>query len=574
MQPPAIYIKTYFSSAPAASGLSTQDLRMLWDKLHAQNLLRVLVITNTVTGFNDFLHMLTHGEKYVSAVFSAKTNDCLGFAWLDKISESMALMHFTPFKEAVENIYPIGYACMEEIFLRGNPAGVGLVYAHIPVRYPAVQRFAECMGLVDTGKLRDYVRIRPDGTERRFPAKVYATHVTHLRKHLAKIPPESRAVVVPPPAARAPACLAFLLALIFVLCAALAAPSPSFAATPLAQLEKKLGQEKKKADERKKSLSRLTDQERQLNAELAAAEKRILELEQGIARHQQKLLEIGTADDKERRQYEALLAEQAKTEKAQAETLRLLWELTGKRLAVGNRDLADWADTDREYAWSKELYVALEGYRKELDARETKLVEVLGRRDKLSRDMQLRLKSVNNEKAQLLKKRLEYDKKLAEVRKKRDSDEAELARILKLVENLNFEITQRSAGDIAAMKGRLKPPVTGKTRVRYRPQASPPSRGLGYATADTAQVRAVASGRVVHNDVLRGFGTVLIVQHGEDYYTLYAFLGSSPLKVGQDVETGQSIGYTGYYPTIKGPGLYFELRFKQKAINPEPWFAS
>ena len=364
-----------------------------------------------------------------------------------------------------------------------------------------------------------------------------------------------------------------------LLCAALAAafiaaPTHSLAATPLAQLEKKLKQEQKNAAERKKSLSRMTEQERKLNADLAAAEKRILELERGIAGHQQKLLEIGTADDKERLQYEQLLAEQAKTEAAQAETLRLLWELTGRRDIVGNRDMADWADTDREYAWSRDLYAALEKYRKELDAREAKLVEVLGRRDKLSRDMQQRLTSVNNEKAQLLKKRLEYDKSLAQLRKKRESDEAELARVIKLVDSLNFEITQRSAGDIAAMKGRLKYPVSGKVRVRYRPQASPPSRGLGFGTAEKAAVRSVAAGKVVHNDVLRGFGTVLIIQHGEEYYTLYAFLGSSPLKVGQDVETGQSIGQTGYYPAIKAPGLYFELRFKQKAINPEPWFTS
>lgn len=382
--------------------------------------------------------------------------------------------------------------------------------------------------------------------------------------------PARRASAAGWPASRYFPCLAFLLALAF--CAA--APGFSYAATPLAQLEKKVKQEEKNAAERKKSLSRLTEQERKLNAELAAAEKRILELERGIARHQQKLLEIGTADDKERRQYERLLAEQAKTDAARAETLRLLWELTGKRDIVGNRDLADWADTDREYAWSKELYAALETYRKELDAREAKLVEVLGRRDKLSRDMQQRLSGVNNEKAQLLKKRLDYDKKLAELRKKRVGDEAELARVLKLVDSLNFEITQRSAGDIAAMKGRLKYPVSGKVRVRYRPQASPPVRGLGFGTAEKSPVRSVAAGKVVHNDVLRGFGTVLIIQHGEEYYTLYAFLGSSPLKVGQDVETGSAIGHTGYYPAIKAPGLYFELRFKQKAINPEPWFAS
>lgn len=371
-------------------------------------------------------------------------------------------------------------------------------------------------------------------------------------------------------AALVPACI---LCAVVALAAAFA-PSPSFAATPLTQLEKKLGQEKKKAAERKRSLNRLTEQERALNTELAAAEKRILELEQGIAQHQQKLLELGAADDKERLQYDALQAEQKKTEKAQAQTLHLLWELSGKREIVGNRELTDWADTDREFAWSRELYAALEGYRKDLKTREAKLIAVLGRRDALSRDMQKRLSSVNDEKTQLLKKRLEYDKKLAGVRKKRDGDEAELARIIKLVDDLNLEITRRSAGDIATMKGRLKHPVNGRVRVRYRPQATPPSRGLGFGTAEKAPVRSVAAGKVVHNDVLRGFGTVLIIQHGEEYYTLYAFLGSSPLRVGQDVEAGQSIGNTGYYPTIKGPGLYFELRFKQKAINPETWFTS
>ena len=83
----------------------------------------------------------------------------------------------------------------------------------------------------------------------------------------------------------------------------------------------------------------------------------------------------------------------------------------------------------------------------------------------------------------------------------------------------------------------------------------------------------MAGGKVVHNDVLRGFGTVLILQHGDDYYSLYAFLGNSPLQVGQDVAGRQQLGTVGYYPAIRGPGLYFELRFKQKAINPEQWLS-
>lgn len=372
-------------------------------------------------------------------------------------------------------------------------------------------------------------------------------------------------------------CAALARALALALLAALmlcTSSLPCIAATSLATLQKRLKQEQQKTVERKKSLSRLTAQERKLNTQLAEAEKRILELEQNIAQHQERLLATGADDDKERRHYEALLAEQAKTKNAQAETLRLLWELACTRELVGGRNTADWADTNRDYAWSKELYAALALYGEKLDRQEVKLAETLGRRDKLSHDMQQRIASINAEKTKLLQKRLEYDKNLAELRKKRDSDEAELARILKLVENLDLEINQRSEGDIASAKGRLKPPVNGTVRVRYGPQADAHSRGLGFATAEKAPVRSVATGKVVHNDVLRGFGTVLIVQHSEEYYALYAYLGSSVLKVGQEVKGGQVVGHTGYYPAIKGPGLYFELRFKQKAINPEPWFAS
>ena len=381
---------------------------------------------------------------------------------------------------------------------------------------------------------------------------------------------------------RVSAALFFLRAvplLLFLLCfAGLAVSSFAFsclaAPASVSQLEKDLTQEKKKAAERKQNLQRLTEQERTLNADLAAAEKRILELEKGIASRQTKLRDLGSEDNKARTEYEALLAEQEKTEEAQAQALRLLWESTARRIAVGNREMVDWAETDREYAWSQELYTSLENYRNKLDQQEVRLAQVLGRRDKISMDVQAGIKSVNEEKGKLLKTRIAYDKKLAELRRQRGTAEAELKNILKLVDSLNLEIAQRSKGDIAAMKGKLPWPVSGKVRVRYAPQQDPASRGLGFSAAEGAQVRAVAGGTVVHNDVLRGFGTVLILQHGDAYYSLYAFLGSSPMKVGQDVAGRQTIGTACYYPAIKGPGLYFELRFKQKAINPEPWFAS
>jgi septal ring factor EnvC (AmiA/AmiB activator) len=339
-------------------------------------------------------------------------------------------------------------------------------------------------------------------------------------------------------------------------------------------LEKDLDREQKKAAERRASLQKLTDEERKLNADLVAAEKRILDLEKGLDAGQNRLLSIGTAGDKAGKEYEALLAEQKKTEAALTQTLHLLWETSNRRPPASSREVEDWAGTERELAWSRELYEALEKYRRLLDEQETRLAAAMGRRDKLSREMRKNLDQVNTEKGRLLKARLAYDKRLTEIRRVRRDAEAELNAAVKLAASLNFEISQRSSGDIGALKGKLQKPVSGKVSIRYAAGGEPASRGLGFSAADKAEVRAVAAGKVVHNDVLRGFGTVLIVQHGEDYYTLYAFLGASPLKVGQEVQIRQKIGTAGYYPAIKGPGLYFELRFKQKAINPEQWFAA
>jgi septal ring factor EnvC (AmiA/AmiB activator) len=94
---------------------------------------------------------------------------------------------------------------------------------------------------------------------------------------------------------------------------------------------------------------------------------------------------------------------------------------------------------------------------------------------------------------------------------------------------------------------------------------------LSLALNKDDSVRAVSWGKVVYDDQLRGFGRVIIVFHGKDYYSLYAFLSQSRVKVGQKIEKGEIIGQCGYYPRIKGTGLYFELRFRQKAINPLLW---
>ena len=360
---------------------------------------------------------------------------------------------------------------------------------------------------------------------------------------------------------------AYIVYAVFSVSVAFAASKPA----PSAQaLEVKIKQEEKNAAQRKESLQKLTLEERQLNADLAAAETRIIDLEKGIETHQNKLEELVTRDEAERETYEKLLKELEKTEQVQTETLRLLWEIACKRTSVGSRDMADWAIIDREFVWSHALFSSLQAYRILLDTQEAELATVLGRRDKISEEVKNRLTAVNDEKALLLQARVSYENRLAEVRKQKQTTEDELASTIKLIENLQFTLDEKH-GPLLRKKGQLPWPVAGKVTKRFAPYASPPFRGLGIACAEGQPVNAIGGGTIVHNGILRGFGTVIVIQHGEEYFSLYAYLGQSNVQVGNNVSQGQKIGTTGFYPLLQGDGMYFELRFKQKAINPEQW---
>jgi len=81
----------------------------------------------------------------------------------------------------------------------------------------------------------------------------------------------------------------------------------------------------------------------------------------------------------------------------------------------------------------------------------------------------------------------------------------------------------------------------------------------------------VAPGRVVFADWLRGFGNLLILDHGGGYMSLYGNNESLYRQVGDSVKTADSIAAVGSSGGNTQPGLYFELRFQGKPIDPLGW---
>ena len=94
--------------------------------------------------------------------------------------------------------------------------------------------------------------------------------------------------------------------------------------------------------------------------------------------------------------------------------------------------------------------------------------------------------------------------------------------------------------------------------------------GLEIAADEDTPVRAVHGGTVGYAGPFTGFGTLVILDHGSNGYSLYGYLGSTALQQGQTVETGAEVGRVGLAPAGP-PTLYFEMRIDGRSVNPVQW---
>jgi septal ring factor EnvC (AmiA/AmiB activator) len=137
---------------------------------------------------------------------------------------------------------------------------------------------------------------------------------------------------------------------------------------------------------------------------------------------------------------------------------------------------------------------------------------------------------------------------------------------------------QQNTGSFASKKGALPYPVSGEIVSRFGPQQHKKfgtkirSNGIEIATEPLSPVVAVFGGQILYSEWVKGYGKVMIIDHGEKYYTLTAHLAEVLKEAGEIVESGETIGYAGYSP-FEGEGgrVYFEVRHLSKALNPEEW---
>jgi septal ring factor EnvC (AmiA/AmiB activator) len=166
--------------------------------------------------------------------------------------------------------------------------------------------------------------------------------------------------------------------------------------------------------------------------------------------------------------------------------------------------------------------------------------------------------------------------------------EAAARRLEKMMEDIARRAMLKKPGEpppgpapgigLGALRGRLEWPVRGQVTAPFGRFRHPEfdgeilRKGIDIEAALGEEIKVVEKGRVVYADRFSGYGKMVIVDHGERYYTIYGHLSEFVKKVGETVNRGETLGRAGDADSLAGVKLYFEIRKDGHSIDPLPWF--
>ncbi len=134
-------------------------------------------------------------------------------------------------------------------------------------------------------------------------------------------------------------------------------------------------------------------------------------------------------------------------------------------------------------------------------------------------------------------------------------------------------------GPFASLKGRLPWPTSGALSSSFGRQEHPRyrtvtfNRGIEINAPQGQKILAVFGGSVLYADWFKGYGRLIVLDHGEGYYTVYAHAAEILVRVGEQVARRQSIGLVGDTGSVTGSQLYFEVRHRGRPQDPLGWLA-
>lgn len=139
------------------------------------------------------------------------------------------------------------------------------------------------------------------------------------------------------------------------------------------------------------------------------------------------------------------------------------------------------------------------------------------------------------------------------------------------------QLKKKSPKDFTSLKGLLNMPVTGKIVNYFGPYKNSKFNVVNFRSGIVIQadrgepIRAVFGGKILYASWLKGYGNMIIVDHGDNYYTVYAHTEELFASKGDIVEKGEVVATVGDTGSLIGPSLHFEVRHHGKPVDPLEW---
>ena len=378
-----------------------------------------------------------------------------------------------------------------------------------------------------------------------------------------------------------------LAALCLALLTALPAP-PAPAADKIGAKQAELKTLRERIGKVQQRIERDRGKQSQVERELRRTEKRIGDVAALIASLDRKLRtqekRIGKLREERRRQRDALAGQR-----------RELARQVRAAHALGRQERLKLLLNQEEPARAGRLMVYYDYFHRARAARIEAIGEQLSRLDRIEREIDeesARLAAMKRERqgeaAKLEEGRKErktllgrLDRQIREGGRELDRLRTDEKSLTALIESLRealaripAEPSRKPTRPFAKLKGKLDWPTRGRIAASFgtpRKLGDFKWQGLLIRAPEGREVRAVARGRIAYADWLRGYGMLVIVDHGAGYISLYGYNRSLYRKVGEWVEAGETIAQVGASGGRKENALYFEIRKKGKPINPRPW---
>lgn len=230
------------------------------------------------------------------------------------------------------------------------------------------------------------------------------------------------------------------------------------------------------------------------------------------------------------------------------------------------------AQTKSTLAKVAELKAERENERKVLEKQKSEKALVLKKLSKKIASQRGQIKKLKRDEkrlSQLVKKLARIAKQKQQKKKKQKKKSSKV-----IAKNQQVPDNRYAGKKFSSLKGKLKLPVRGEVTNRFgrkRKDGGLTWKGLFIRAREGASVKSVAGGRVVFAEWMRGFGNLIIIDHGSGYMSLYGNNQTILKNVGENVKGGDTIAAVGNTGGNKSNGLYYELRKKSIPFDPMKW---